>query len=82
MLQRTFHLYKSHTREKLPGNQEVCWIRYLFTSMHLWQMASAIGLLRKMEVELEINVHLFSGVRSQPGQKQPVNTSRIQESVV
>lgn len=26
---------------------------YLFTSMHLSQMASAIGLLRKMEGELE-----------------------------
>lgn len=37
----------------LSGKQEVCWSRYLFTSMHLSRMASAIGLLRKMEGELE-----------------------------
>lgn len=34
-------------------SQAVCWRRYLLTSMHLSQMASAIGLLRKMEGELE-----------------------------
>lgn len=37
----------------MPNKHGVCLSGYLFTSMHLSQMASAIGLLRKMEGELE-----------------------------